>query len=289
MSLNILKYPILLLVLCLVNPFPSAVPGVSATPFTRTLQNLRGLRKGQNANGVGTLRSHLKHLGYQVNEQFSSNNNFDENVESALKHYQAFHHLPTSGVVDDKTIETMSLPRCGLPDIPIISNPNPNAPQNYSYFPGSPRWRKFALTYRRSSSATISLTINAVRQAMANAFQTWRQNNSFTFTEVTGSSDIVYGFHRGSHGDGYPFDGAFGVLAHAFSPQDGRLHFDGDENWSTGGSGIDMETVSLHEIGHILGLGHSNVAGAVMEPTYAGIRRILAQDDKDGLKNLYGF
>ncbi|ESW23133.1 hypothetical protein PHAVU_004G021000 [Phaseolus vulgaris] len=290
MSLNILKYPILFLVLCLVNPFPSAVPGASATPFTRTLQNLRGLRKGQNANGVGTLRSHLKHLGYQVNEQ-SSSNNFDENVESALKHYQAFHHLPTSGVVDDKTIETMSLPRCGLPDIPTIPNPNPNpnAAQNYSYFPGAPRWRKFALTYRYSSSVPSPLSLNAVRQAMANAFQTWKHNNRFTFTEVSRASDIVYGFHRGNHGDGYPFDGPSGVLAHAFAPQDGRLHYDADERWSTNGPGIDFETVCLHEIGHILGLGHSNVAGAIMEPIYPGIRRSLAQDDKDGLKNLYGF
>jgi len=294
-SLNILKSPILFLVLCLVNPFPSVEQRASATPFTKTLHNLRGIRKGQEANGVGTLRSYLSHLGYQINKQSSSNNNFDENVESALKHYQEFHHLHTSGVVDDQTIRTMSLPRCGLPDITTIANPNPNpndlssAPQNYTYFPGNPRWSKFSLTYRHSSSARVSISMNEVRQAMRNAFETWGENNSFSFTETSGSSDMVYGFHRGFHFDLNPFDGQNGVLAHAYAPEDGRLHFDGAERWTTTGSGIDFQTVGLHEIGHILGLGHSNVSDAVMAPTYTEIRRSLTQDDRDGLNNLYGF
>lgn len=60
-------------------------------------------------------------------------------------------------------------------------------------------------------------------------------------------------------------------------------------SWSTDGSGgIDVETVFLHENGHVLGLGHSDVTGAVMEAVYAGIRQSLHPDDICGIQTLYG-
>lgn len=43
-----------------------------------------------------------------------------------------------------------------------------------------------------------------------------------------------------------------------------------------------METVFLHENGHVVGLGHSDITGAVREPVYAGVRRSLHPDDKEG-------
>ena len=50
---------------------------------------------------------------------------------------------------------------------------------------------------------------------------------------------------------------------------------------------IDAETVWLHEFGHGLGLSHSAVEGAVMEPFYDGVRRAPHQDDVDGITFLY--
>ena len=58
-------------------------------------------------------------------------------------------------------------------------------------------------------------------------------------------------------------------------------------NWNDDGSDVDAETVLLHENGHVLGLGHSNTLGAVMEPVYAGTRRGLHSDDIEGITFLY--
>ena len=57
--------------------------------------------------------------------------------------------------------------------------------------------------------------------------------------------------------------------------------------WNTNGDNFDVETVYLHENGHVLGLGHSAETGAVMEAVYDGERRILHQDDIDGISFLY--
>lgn len=104
----------------------------------------------------------------------------------------------------------------------------------------------------------------------------------------------------GSHGDNNPFDGTNGVLAHAYSPMPdggsltGDIHFDDDEAWTVqvrpafSGQPIDLVTVAAHEIGHALGLGHSNVECALMNPWYTGSHRYLAQDDIDGIQSIYG-
>jgi hypothetical protein len=69
-------------------------------------------------------------------------------------------------------------------------------------------------------------------------------------------------------------------------------HFDDSEHqWVVGSvvNGFDIETVALHEIGHILGLQHSNVAGSVMFPTVSSnsTKRALTADDLGGVRELY--
>ncbi|KAG4914502.1 hypothetical protein JHK87_052059 [Glycine soja] len=324
MALNLLiSIPFFLLFV--VNPFHFVEPRtleVSEHPFTRTLRKLKEINKGQRVRGVGELKSYLKKFGYlTTNDNSSNNNHFDKNVEFALKEYQVFHHLRPTGRVDAETIKRMGLPRCGVPDIITPQNHKLKGLvilANYSFFSGSPKWEesKRALTYTFVSSANV-LRMYDVRLATRNAFQSWARASNFTFMEMPSEynnlANIVLGFHRGDHGDGYPFDGPGQVLAHTFAPQDGRLHFDADEPWSIESTNwnvgpgwnvgwdwrrwvrprwqsrrtIDLQTVALHEIGHLLGLGHSNVPGSIMYPSYEGVKRDLTQDDVDGIRALY--
>lgn len=69
------------------------------------------------------------------------------------------------------------------------------------------------------------------------------------------------------------------------------MEFDPDWDWTLGTpTGIDLESVSVHEFGHALGLGHTNVSGAVMYPSYSSgtINRTPRQDDIDGIIAIYG-
>lgn len=155
-------------------------------------------------------------------------------------------------------------------------------------------WNKTTLTYYiENTSAHLSATV--CEQAIDNAFNTWQSNSTLSFTRVYSSdADIKVKWATGNHGDGHPFDGQYGVLAHAFYPYPsggsyaGQLHFDDDENWSVNGTGIDVESVALHEIGHLLGISHSTISTAVMYPYYSNIKRELDSDDIEAIWNLYG-
>jgi len=58
-------------------------------------------------------------------------------------------------------------------------------------------------------------------------------------------------------------------------------------NWSTTGGDYDVETVFLHENGHVAGLGHSTDINAIMYPSYQKINHLLQTDDINGISFLY--
>lgn len=151
----------------------------------------------------------------------------------------------------------------------------------------------------RFTNGTNDNAGNDEQNAIREAFRIWSDYSQIIFTEVVGSADINIAWAVGDHGDGNPFDGPGGVLAHAFFPPPnggpfaGNVHFDDDETWTMNERAdwqqpIDLVTVAAHEIGHALGLAHSNVNCALMNAFYAGSHRYLAQDDIDGIRSIYG-
>lgn len=161
------------------------------------------------------------------------------------------------------------------------------------------KWDYTDLTYY-FSNGTGDISEDQEQQAIEDAFNLWTDVSPLTFAEVGSASqaDIVIKWATGSHGDGSAFDGMDGILAHAFYPPPngsyaGDVHFDDAENWtlserSSSNQPMDLVTVAAHELGHSLGLGHSQVQGSLMYPYYGGSHRYLAQDDIDGIQNLYG-
>jgi hypothetical protein len=157
------------------------------------------------------------------------------------------------------------------------------------------QWSTLDLSYY-FVNGTEKLEGEIERDLVRRAFDLWASQTPLTFTEAASESDanIVIGWASGNHGDGDAFDGPGDVLAHASfpNPYDDRqvfLHFDDDERWVDSNTrNVDLLTVAAHEIGHTLGLAHSNDPGALMFPSYDGPRRFLGDDDIAGVQALYG-
>lgn len=275
-------------------------------------RNFSGCHPGEKVDGLSKLKNYLQHFGY-INSSSEFTDDFDDALRSALETYQKNFNLNATGELDERTLEQIVRPRCGVPDIvngstTMNSGKETTAPSNathfhtvshYSFFPGTPRWpdSRRDLTYAFEPENNLT---DDVKSVFTRAFERWSTVTTLTFTQTASfyDADIKIGFFAGDHGDGEPFDGVLGTLAHAFSPTSGRLHLDDAENWVVSGdvttssetSAVDLESVAVHEIGHLLGLGHSSEEEAIMYPTISSRSRKveLASDDVTGIQTLYG-
>lgn len=170
-----------------------------------------------------------------------------------------------------------------------------NEDESISKYRAISQWGKTNITYF-FVNGTNKISGETERDLIRAAFKLWADETPLSFNEVADSAqaDILIGWAEGEHGDGDPFDGPGDVLAHASypNPYNDRqvfLHFDDSERWvNSETQNVDLLTVAAHEIGHNLGLDHSNDPNALMFPSYSGPHRSLGNDDIAGVQSLYG-
>jgi hypothetical protein len=147
-------------------------------------------------------------------------------LSSILKDYQKRFHLKTTGKLDDKTKHHMNRPRCGNQDKPIAEL---NAAASLRQY----KWTRTSLTYSLRGYPT-QLNEAKTKTIIREAFDAWLGYIPLQIEAKcsTCDADFIIEFPRAQHTDTYPFDGIGGTLAHAFFPEDGRVHFDKDEAWT---------------------------------------------------------
>ncbi|KAL3978907.1 hypothetical protein ACER0C_017457 [Sarotherodon galilaeus] len=170
-----------------------------------------------------------------------------------LAEMQMFFGLQITGTLDADTLALMKKPCCGVPDATWPVSPLLEAASNG----------------RRTDSRTAEL-----------------ENYTPDMSVAKVDDSIEKALQVQSHGDGSPFDGPDGTLAHTFGQGPGiggDAHFDDDETFM-------FRSNTDDSFGHSLGLSHSDDPGALKYSMYSYSNLdtfVLPWDDVKGIQSLY--
>jgi hypothetical protein len=182
------------------------------------------------------------------------------------------------------------------------------------------KWQRTPIRWFAANRSVAGVSASDFQAAAARAFATWEAvptaTIAFQFVGFTGGQPFdddgvsVLGFQ--DHPELDRVLGATGFLIDTVTGEivESDIFFNAAFPWSTAAQGdparFDLESIALHEIGHLLGLGHSAIgesevrpeggrrvlgSGAVMFPIAMGRGitqdRVLQPDDVAGVSDLY--
>lgn len=176
----------------------------------------------------------------------------------------------------------------------------------------APTWSELPVTYHLADDGTEHFEqIEALEAIFDDSFQTWQQPCCSGFEAEYGGQISRDEAFDGSHSDAslvfhddewpavYGGPDAIAVTLFLVDPGceigDAPIHFNSMHHQFVDGAdessddGVDLQSIATHEIGHLLGLGHSEFLEATMFAAYIGgtSPRALHDDDIDGVCSLY--
>ena len=245
-------------------------------------------------------------------------------LTNAIREFQIFNKLEKQdGTLNAETVNKMAEDRCGNYDVKCTT-PRCLADDRYNSQGGKLRRRRYAVRRKKwkgsrkgnvniayfyenmynphSTNETdktghdTNMTPEIVKREVEKGLSEWTKYSGINFIEVDDikRAAVKIRFGPTAHGEKNEkryFDGPYGVLAHMYYPRDGKMHFDEAENYTASNykPGINLHFVTAHEMGHGLGIEHSNKPSALMAPYYIGYReQMLKADDIKAIRHLYG-
>jgi hypothetical protein len=161
------------------------------------------------------------------------------------------------------------------------------------------RWESFPIEYDNAVGLELPDAVTGVEDA----FDAWAGVEETELSFVQRASHAPPSAYPDRHNfvwveQDWPFDEHQIAVSDVWTDEDGEIvafdiHVNGRVSWSTDGrpDAFDVQAALVHEVGHVLGLEHSEISTAAMFPSIergATWRRALDPDDVEAVQRLYG-
>lgn len=177
--------------------------------------------------------------------------------------------------------------------------------------PNGAGWASLPVDYEINNSGSADMSFSQLESIIQTSFAEWGSPCCSTFSAnyLGTTSDTAYGTRSDATADpvlswieqssnwpsalGNPSN-VLGVTLASFTSNcniaNAPIVFNGINYQYQPAGNVDLESIAVHEIGHLLGLGHTQTQGATMYPSYLGgtQQASIEQDDINGVCSLYG-